>query len=52
MLIFKKKIKEALKNVGEAASARQTFAKSGSLYPINDQFEQIFNAAMAIQVVF
>ncbi len=40
-----------LKNVGEAASARQKLAKKRSLQVVNEHFEPIFNAAMATQVV-
>jgi hypothetical protein len=41
-----------LKNVGEAASARQKQAKKRSLRVVNEHFEPVFNAAMATQVVF
>jgi hypothetical protein len=41
-----------LKNVGEAASARQKQAKKRSLRVVNEHFEPAFNAAMATQVVF
>ncbi|OLU35570.1 NAD(P)H-binding protein [Pseudomonas sp. PA27(2017)] len=41
-----------LKNVGEAASARQKEAKKRSLQAVNEHFEPAFNAAMATQVVF
>jgi nitric oxide reductase NorE protein len=41
-----------LKNVGEAASARQKQAKKRSLRAVNEHFEPAFNAAMATQVVF
>jgi hypothetical protein len=41
-----------LKNVGEAASARQKQAKKRSLRAVNEHFEPVFNAAMATQVVF
>jgi hypothetical protein len=41
-----------LKNVFEAASARQNPAKRGSLWAINDQVEPVFNAAIATQIVF
>src|SRR5690606_28473197 len=41
-----------LKNVGEAASARQKPAKKRSLHIVNEHFEPAFNAAMATQVVF
>jgi hypothetical protein len=41
-----------LKNVGEAASARQKWPKKRSLHGVNEHFEAIFNAAMATQVVF
>ncbi|WP_248792316.1 hypothetical protein, partial [Escherichia coli] len=36
-----------LKNVGEAASARQKQAKKRSLRAVNEHFEPVFNAAMA-----
>jgi hypothetical protein len=36
-----------LKNVGEAASARQKQAKKRSLRVVNEHFEPVFNAAMA-----
>ena len=42
----------SLKNVGEAASARQKQAKKRSLRAVNEHFEPVFNAAMATQVVF
>jgi hypothetical protein len=46
-----------LKNVGEAASARQKQAKKRSLQVVNEHltglaFQPVFNAAMATQVVF
>jgi hypothetical protein len=41
-----------LKNVGEAASARQKQAKKRSLRAVNEHFEPDFNAAMATQAVF
>ena len=41
-----------LKNVIEAASARQKSAKKRSLCVINEHFEPVFNAAMATQIVF
>jgi hypothetical protein len=41
-----------LKNVGEAASARQKQAKKRSLRVVNEHFEPVFNVAMATQVVF
>jgi hypothetical protein len=41
-----------LKNVGEAASARQKQAKKRGLRAVNEHFEPVFNAAMATQVVF
>lgn len=41
-----------LKNVGEAASARQKEAKKRSLQAVNEHFEPAFNAAMATQIVF
>ncbi len=36
-----------LKNVGEAASARQKQPKKRSLRVVNEHFEAVFNAAMA-----
>ena len=41
-----------LKNVFEAASARQKLAKKRSLCAINEYFEPIINAAIATQIVF
>jgi hypothetical protein len=41
-----------MKNVGEAASARQKQPKKRSLRVVNEHFEAVFNAAMATQVVF
>lgn len=41
-----------MKNVFEAADARQKQAKKRSLCIINEHFEPVFNAAMATQVVF
>ena len=41
-----------LKNVGEAANARQKQAKKRNLRVVNEHFEPVFNAAMATQVVF
>ena len=41
-----------MKNVGEAAGARQKQAKKRSLRVVNEHFEPVFNAAMATQVVF
>src|SRR3990167_4408165 len=41
-----------LKNVGEAAEARQKQAKKRSLRAVNEHFEPVFNAVSATQVVF
>jgi hypothetical protein len=41
-----------LKNVFEAADARQKTAKKRSLHRINEHFEPVFNAAAATQIVF
>jgi hypothetical protein len=41
-----------LKNVGEAAEARQKQAKKRSLRVVNEHFEPVFNDASATQVVF
>jgi len=41
-----------LKNVFEAADARQKQAKKRSLCLINEHFEPVFNAAAAMQIVF
>jgi hypothetical protein len=41
-----------LKNVSEAARARQKQAKKRSLPAVNEHFEPAFNAAMATQMVF
>ena len=41
-----------VKNVGEAASARQKLARKRSLRAVNEHFEPAFNAAMATQTVF
>ena len=46
------KPKEPLKNVGEAASARQKHAKKRSLHAVNEHFEPVFNEAVATQIVF
>jgi hypothetical protein len=42
----------ALKNVFEAADARQKQAKKRSLCTINEHFELVFNTAAAMQIVF
>ncbi|TBU72875.1 hypothetical protein DNK10_19515 [Pseudomonas daroniae] len=42
----------SLKNVSEAASARQKQAKKRSVQAVHEHFEPVFNAAMATQVVF
>ena len=44
--------REPLKNVGEAASARQKQAKKRSLHAVNEHFEPVFNEALATQVIF
>jgi hypothetical protein len=41
-----------LKNVFEAADARQKQAKKRSLCLINEHFESVFNTAAATQIVF
>jgi hypothetical protein len=41
-----------LKNVFEAADARQKQAKKRSLCVINEHFELVFNTAAATQIVF
>jgi hypothetical protein len=41
-----------LKNVFEAADARQKQAKKRSLCLINEHFEPVFNTAAATQIVF
>ncbi len=41
-----------LKNVFEAADARQKQAKKRSLSIINEHFEPVFNTAAATQIVF
>ena len=41
-----------LKNVFEAADARQKLAKKRSLHVVNEHFEPVFNAAAATQIVF
>jgi len=41
-----------LRNVFEAADARQKQAKKRSLCMINEHFEPVFNTAAAIQIVF
>jgi hypothetical protein len=41
-----------LKNVFEAADARQKQAKKRSLCIINEHFESVFNTAAATQIVF
>jgi hypothetical protein len=45
-------VNNSLKNVGEAASARQKQARKQSLRAVNEHSEPVFNAAMATQVVF
>ena len=45
-------ISRPLKNVGEAAEARQKQAKKRSLRVVNEHFESVFNDASATQVVF
>ena len=42
----------SLRNVFEAADARQKQAKKRSLYRINEHFEPVFNTAAATQIVF
>jgi len=44
--------RELLKNVIEAANARQKQAKKRSLLGVNEHFEPVFNAAVATQIVF
>ena len=41
-----------LKNVFEAADARQKWPKERSLHGVNEHLEAIFNAAVATQIVF
>ena len=41
-----------MKNVFEAADARQKLAKKRSLHVVNEHFEPVFNAATATQIVF
>ncbi|AEF21544.1 lipoprotein [Pseudomonas fulva 12-X] len=41
-----------MKNVGEAASARQKQAIKRSVRVVHEHFEPVFNAVMATQVVF
>ncbi|WP_041360120.1 hypothetical protein [Nitrosomonas sp. Is79A3] len=41
-----------MKNVFEAADARQKQAKKRSLCVINEHFESVFNTAAATQIVF
>lgn len=41
-----------LRNVFEAADARQKQEKKRSLCPINEYFEPVFNTAAATQIVF
>lgn len=43
--------KKRLKNVGEAAKARQKLARKRSLYLINEYFELVFNNALATQLI-
>ena len=45
-------INSLLKNVFEAADARQKRAKKRSLHVVNEHFEPVFNAAAATQIVF
>ncbi|MBV6389642.1 MAG: hypothetical protein JNIBNLAF_01289 [Nitrosomonas europaea] len=44
--------RKPLKDVDEAVSSRQKYAKKRSLYVINEHFKPVFNAEMATQVVF
>jgi hypothetical protein len=44
-------ISSLLKNVIEAANARQKQAKKRSLHGVNEHFEFVFNAAVATQIV-
>ncbi|OQW41950.1 MAG: hypothetical protein A4S08_02170 [Proteobacteria bacterium SG_bin4] len=46
------KLNKPLKNVFEAADARQKQAKKRSLCLIDEHFEPVFNAAAATQIVF
>jgi len=45
-------ISRLLKNVGEAAYARQKWPKERSLHAVNEHLEAILNEADATQVVF
>ena len=45
-------VNRPLKNVFEAADARQKQAKKRSLCLINEHFESVFNTAAATQIVF
>ncbi|WP_293007793.1 hypothetical protein [Nitrosomonas sp.] len=45
-------INRPMKNVFEAADARQKQAKKRSLCVINEHFELVFNTAAATQIVF
>jgi hypothetical protein len=46
------KIREALKNVGGEALARQIFQKKRSLHVVNEHFFGKFNDARASKVIF
>ena len=46
------KFSRPMKNVFEAADARQKQAKKRSLCVINEHFEPVFNTAAATQIVF
>lgn len=51
-LVSKFRVSSLLKNVFEAASARQKQVKKRSLHGVNEHFEPVFNAAVATQIVF
>ncbi|MCE7916026.1 MAG: hypothetical protein DYH16_00415 [Nitrosomonas sp. PRO5] len=51
-MVFMQMFRKPLKDVDEAVSSRQKYAKKRSLYVINEHFKPVFNAEMATQVVF
>jgi len=52
MLSTQFNVNRPLKNVFEAADARQKQARKRSLCLINEHFEPVFNTAAATQIVF
>ena len=52
MILMMKITSRLLKNISEAAKARQKCPKQRSLHVVNEHFEGIFNEELATQVVF